>query len=129
MINYFAYFIIFGILGWALDTAYRILASHEKKGNTYLPYFAIVYGIGGVLLLALYQLTTLNAYAYVFIGTITVTLLELTAGIFCANILGRRMWDYSASKYNLYGHIDLQHTLYWLMFALILRIIIPILPF
>lgn len=128
MLRYLAYFIVFGLLGWALDTAYRIFAWHEKHGNTYLPYFAIIYGIGGVLLLALYQLTTLNAPAYIFIGGITITILELTAGAFCVNVLGKRMWDYRTSTYNLFGHIDLQHTLYWFIFAAILRILLPQLP-
>ena len=126
MISYFIYFIIFGLIGWAIDTGYRFL--HGGKENTFIPHFALIYAIGGISLFIFYTQTTLHPFAHILIGGFSITILEFAGGIFCIKFLGRRLWDYSTQPYNLFGHVDLQHLIYWFFLAALLRIITPVLP-
>lgn len=115
-------FIAFGIVGWILDTAYRSATAGKYAPQTFLPGFSIVYAVGGLILYALHFTATLSTAGYVIVGTLLVTLMEFTAGEFCQSVLGKRYWDYSKNKFNLYGHIDALHTLYWIALIAILRI-------
>ena len=117
-------FIAFGIIGWILDTLYRSATAGKYAPKTFVPYFSIVYAAGGALLYGLHITTNLSTAQYVIIGTLIATLMEFTAGVFCVEILEERYWDYSKNKYNLYGHIDLKHTTYWIVLITFLRILL-----
>ncbi|RJQ19908.1 hypothetical protein C4580_04455 [Candidatus Woesearchaeota archaeon] len=128
MLTYFLYFLIFGFLGWLLDTTYRVFVSQEEHGNTYFPYFAVTYAVAGLLMLALYKNTHWPSAVDVFIGGTIATLVEFTAGIFCVHIIGRRLWDYSENPLNIWGHVDALHTFYWFLLAALLHVLNPFLP-
>src|SRR3989344_3963524 len=124
MVHPLIVFIAFGIIGWILDTIYRSAAERKYAPKTFIPYFSILYAVGGSILYGLHVTTTLNSTAYVLIGTLIMTLMEFTAGVFCQNILGERYWDYSKNKYNIYGHIDAIHILLWITLITSLRILL-----
>ncbi|RMD58214.1 hypothetical protein D6825_01495 [Candidatus Woesearchaeota archaeon] len=127
-VRYLAYFITFSFLGWVVDTTYRSLISGHYAPRTYLPFISVVYGIGGTMLLILYKNTNYNLMEHTLIGGISVTILELISGIFCDKVLKRKLWDYSKNAYNLWGHVDVLHTIYWFGLAALLRFALPYLP-
>jgi len=86
---------------------------------------SVIYGLGGIMLLSIYENVQGTALEQILAGGIAITLLELSCGLFCEHILGEKLWDYSKNKANLYGHIDALHTLYWFALAALVRLVVP----
>ena len=128
MLQYVLLFIGFGLTGWAVDTSYRTYKEGHYSPNTLVPYFSVIYGLGGLLLLLLFKHTQLPVIADVVLGGMLATILEFIGGWFCKHILKRKLWDYSRKPYNYYGYIDAQHATYWIVLTAILRILFPYLP-
>lgn len=124
MYEYILLFLIFGIAGWALDSAYRSITERKFSTNTYLHFFAISYAIAGTLLVLLFKHTTFSFPTQIILGGIGGTIIELIAGIFCEKILGKRYWNYSENLLNFHGHIDLLHTIYWFALAALVHALI-----
>lgn len=87
-----------------------------------------IYGIGGLILIFLGDL--LQEYGFwlkVFIFTISLTTLEFIGGWFSEKVLGVKLWDYSNHFMNLYGWVDIEHIILWLITSLLfLNFIYPI---
>jgi len=128
LVLYFALFLCFGLLGWVVDTSYRSYHAGKYHPHTMLPYFSIIYGIGGVLLLLLFKHTYLPVIADIVVGGTAATILEFMGGWFCHKVLKRKMWDYSHHPYNYYGYIDAEHTIYWFILTGIVRWLFVYLP-
>ena len=47
------------------------------------------------------------------LATLAALIFEYLSGWFCLIVLKKRLWDYSSTKCNLHGHIDVKHGLYW----------------
>lgn len=128
MLVYLAYFVIFSFIGWVLDTAYRSWNAGKYAPRTLIPYFSTIYGFGVLILLAIFQQANLTFLEHALLGGIAITLLEFMGGTIGSRILEEKLWDYSDSKYHLYGHIDAMHTLFWFVLSTILRAVFPYLP-
>lgn len=128
MLTYLILFVVFGFIGWAVDTLYCSYHDGHYSSQTYLPYFAIIYAFGGILLLLLFKYTQVPFIADIVIGGAAATLLEFIGGWFCHNILKQKVWDYSGNPYNYYGHIDAEHTIYWFILTGVVRVVFPYLP-
>ena len=126
MIGYVLLFFLFGFLGWVIDTSYRSIQEGRYIAGTYFPFFAMVYAIGGMTLLLFFQSTMhINILVQILVAGVLMTLLELITGIFCIKILKKRLWDYSKNKWHYEGHIDLVHAFYWLLLAVVVRVVLP----
>jgi len=123
--NYGLLFVVFGFVGWSIDTAYRSVLAKKYAHGTYIPFFAVSYGIGGSALVVLFQNLQAPAIVHIILGTILVTLIEFVAGIFCVAVLKRRLWDYSKNKLNFMGHIDALHAIYWLLLTALFWLVFP----
>ncbi|MBS3125393.1 hypothetical protein J4211_04055 [Candidatus Woesearchaeota archaeon] len=128
MLTHLALFIVFGILGWIVDTAYRSYDAGKYHPHTMIPGFSIIYGLGGVLLLMLFKYTQLPVIADIVVGGTATTTLEFIGGWFCHKVLARKMWDYSEHPYNYYGYIDAEHTIYWFILTGAVRFVFAYLP-
>ncbi|MEK6940999.1 MAG: putative ABC transporter permease [Nanoarchaeota archaeon] len=126
--KYLLFFIIFGFLGWGIDTIYRSIRLNKYSPGTLIPYFAITFGTGGAALILLFEYAQTSLLNHIILGGILVTLIELISGIISYNLLNKRLWDYSKNKYNFLGHIDLLHTFYWFIMAGILRLMLSMFP-
>ena len=116
-------FLIGGLLGFLLDTFYRSITEHQFAfegflatlfGKTIIVPFLPVYGFGLVLIYLIQPFAQQQRWfirPLIFGGSLTV--LEFFAGVFVNLILKTRLWDYSGGFFNLYGHVDLVHTVYW----------------
>lgn len=79
-----------------------------------------MYGFGGLgLLLIFHFLNSYNAYVNVIVGSFAVILIEYVGGAFCEVVLKEKLWDYSLSKAQLNGHIDLAHSVAWIFLVTI----------
>lgn len=124
MIHYIVLFIIFSIIGWFIDSAYRSII--DKKGAsriiTYSFFSSPLYGIGGLSLVLLFTYLRTNFIIQILLATIILTFIEFLGGLFYTHIFKRRLWDYSKNRFNFLGHIDLLHSFYWLILSILMRI-------
>ncbi|MDO8623178.1 MAG: hypothetical protein Q7R52_02935 [archaeon] len=121
MITVFLYlvlFVIFGFLGWFIDTFFNSFLDKKYSPHTFISFFSVIYGIGGVILFFIYS--SFNPGFLTFIsGLISIILLELIGGLFCVYVLKRRLWDYRKNQLNFLGHVDAEHSCYWFVLCII----------
>ncbi len=115
MIEFLVVYVVCGFVGWIIDTFYCSITSKRFVSNTYFLFFANMYGMGGLLLFVNFQYFYQPSWLQILTGTFSVVLLELVGGIFCLNVLKKRVWNYSQNSLNLSGHIDILHSFYWLI--------------
>ncbi|MBI4144618.1 putative ABC transporter permease [Candidatus Woesearchaeota archaeon] len=124
MIEYLVFFIVFSFVGWVIDTGYRSAVDRRYAPGSIFPFFAPIYGFGGIILVILFN-TSLNPAIHVLIGGIAATTVELVGGMFCVKFLRRRLWDYSKNRWQYRGHIDALHTVCWFIVTAALRMLFP----
>lgn len=123
MIFYIKLFFIFGLLGWIADTGYRSILAKKYAPGTLLPFFSPIYGFGAIILSLLFSQTAGTApIVQIVTGWILILFLEFISGTLSLRILGRRLWDYTPAKFDLFGHIDLVHAGLWLLLISIFRL-------
>ncbi len=122
MMRYVLFFLFSGVIGWFIDAGYCSLASRKFYIQTYfkrIP-FSPIWATGGLLVALLVEaLEGQSLWMKIPIYFVSLNGLEYIAGTLALQILRRRVWDYSKSKYHLNGHIDLLHSCYWLGCALV----------
>jgi uncharacterized membrane protein len=129
MLNYLLIFIVFGFIGWVIDTSYRSITLRKYYSGTLIPLFSPIYGFGALVLVLLFTYLQAHIIVQIIAAGLLLTILELLGGIYCVKILRRKLWDYSKNKWNYKGYIDALHSFYWLILAFIFRIVIfPYLP-
>jgi len=114
-------FLMFSFIGWIMDSVFSTLYTRKITNSGYFQELPLcpMYGVGG---LALY-FTTLWLFSlypwYVTIGItgILLSVVEYVGGWFCVYVLKERLWDYSDKTWNLHGHIDLLHAIFWMAIA------------
>ncbi len=114
-------FFFFAFLGWIIDSLY---SSIEKKKLTNSGFFSgpicPIYGIGGVVLVFfLKSFPSLIPPLLIFAATSIIIAVEYAGGVFCEKVLQIKLWDYSASRFNVGGYIDLTHSFFWLLSVII----------
>ena len=106
--QYFLLFIIYAVLGWALEVTCKLIEYKRFINRGFLigPYCPI-YGWGAVAITIL-----LNRYAYdpfvLFLMTMfTCSILEYTTSWIMEKLFKARWWDYSKRKFNIDGRVCL----------------------
>lgn len=122
-------FFAFGVLGYLLEGIFnritmgsiveKALKKPVKAFFTYSsPYMIIIFGISAVLISLVCKIHFMQKLAFLpilcAIGMIIIDSLELGGGLILNKVLKLNIWDYSNSKFNLLGQIDLIHSLGWL---------------
>ncbi len=128
VLEYIGLFVVFGILGWIADTAYRSVIRKRYFSGTLFPFFAPIYGFGGVGLVLLYTYVPVHPLVQILLGGALSTLVEYLGGVFCVKVLGRRLWDYSGHRWHYEGHISALHAFYWVLASALVRVVFPYLP-
>jgi len=123
---YLFLFLLCGLIGWVLDTGYRSIIARRYAPGTYLPCFAVSYGIAGVMIVVLFELTS-PWYIQIAAGTIAAIVIEFISGVLCVAVLKRRLWDYRGHFLNLCGHIDLIHSFHWFWLVTVMNMIYQLL--
>ena len=118
--------IICGVIGWAFETievwihygrltARGMLFISRINGFPIiwgLP-FILMYGIGGAILIWCFKPLAKEPVRLFFIGTFVLTLFEYATSVFCEDVLGMKLWDYSHLFMNFQGRICLSSSLAW----------------
>ena len=114
-----ATFLIGSFGGWIFDSAYRSILAGALvlSGPTYPPFYPS-YGFGTLLLCFAVRAVRGRALAQRALAyAVVTTLWELAAGLFLTHVLGMPLWDYSGSRFHLFGQVDLEHSFYWILLA------------
>jgi len=123
MTYYLQLFFVFSLGGWIADTAYRSFLAKKYAPGTLLPYISPIYGFGAVMLALVFRGTPdVPPTLQIAIGWVLILLLEFITGHLSVKFLNRRLWDYTPSKYDLFGHVDLTHALYWMILISLFRL-------
>jgi uncharacterized membrane protein len=114
MMLYLPFLFLFGgSIGWLIDTLDRTIERRRfAEGSALHIPFLPIYGFGAVLLVLVKPILPSNVFlSFLCIG-ILMGALEYLGGLYCEQVLKRRLWDYK-TKYNIQGHTDLYHALAW----------------
>jgi len=114
-------FLLFSFLGWIIDSGYRSFIDRKWINAGYFrgP-ICPIYGFGGLTLVFIFTyFEYLNPLWVWLIAAVAMTVVEYIGGIFSEKILKIKLWDYSDAKWNIGGHIDLLHSLYWLLLVIL----------
>jgi len=119
LISFLAFFLLASFFGWIIDSLYRSIADRKWVNAGFLvgP-ICPIYGFGALLLLLLVQTFTgepLIIRALIYF--LALSAVEFIGGLFCTHILKVRLWDYSDALFNIMGHVDILHSLYWVLLA------------
>ena len=133
-------FFIGSVFGWGLETVFRRFTRSNKLRKWINPGFLVgpylpLYGFGLCTLYLLANTEQLLPYAntgysiaakitvILFMG-ISVTILELIAGLIFVKGMKVKLWDYSDKPFNYQGIICLEFSIYWIILAVIYYIFI-----
>lgn len=109
-------FLIFSFFGWIIDSAYRSFLLHKPiNGGFFRGPICPIYGVGAVVLLFIFKtFSFLPVWLVVGIGWLAMVLVEYVGAVFSEKVLQIKLWDYSDSRFDFKGRIDLAHSIYWL---------------
>lgn len=117
--RYFVYFILYGVLGWLLETLYCTLISGKwaDRGFLYGPLLPI-YGVGGAMIMGLAEMLSgaviifayswWQVYLVAFLGSMV---LEYVTSWALEKLFHAYWWDYSNLPFNINGRVCLQRSL------------------
>ena len=117
-----AYFIIYSVIGYIVETFYAIIIYHvieSRQSFLYGP-FCSIYGVGAIMMiLALKEKENSNIKLFIK-GALLGAIAEYTLSFLGEKVLGMRFWDYSNYLLNVNGRICLLFSGIWGMAALVL---------
>lgn len=118
----FAYFIIYSILGYIIETIFALLVYgvlESRKSFLYGP-FCSIYGVGAVLMILFLRYFNKNGYTLFIFGFIIGSIVEYIMSLLGEIILKVRWWDYSDKFLNINGRICFTYSLFWGILAIYL---------
>lgn len=130
-------FFIGSIIGWCIETVFRRFTRSNTLRKWINPGFLIgpylpLYGFGLCTLYLLAQVETflpfsnvvLSKVAVILLMGISLTALELIAGLIFVKKMNVKLWDYSDKPFNYQGIICPEFTFYWIVLAVVYYILI-----
>lgn len=123
-LNTFSYllllFIIYGTIGWGLETCYAIynFGYFVKRGFLYGP-FCPIYGYGAVILLVFMDKYKNNSFKLFIYSIIVFSTFEYVAGFALDALFATKWWDYTNDFFNLNGRISIFYSFVWGIFAIL----------
>jgi len=117
----FAYFLVFGFLGWIFETLVVWIEYGRFTCRGYIFQGPVVwglplielYGFGGVTMAVLFGHWKNRPVKLFLAGMTAMTLLELVGSYLCTSLLKTRYWDYSNNFMNFKGRICLSSSIAW----------------
>lgn len=110
-----AYFIIYSVLGFILETTLALLAYgkiESRQGFMYGPVCPI-YGVGAVIMILALKKFNKNEITLFLGGMLVGSIVEYVISLFGDLVLNVRWWDYSDRFLNINGRICLLYSLCW----------------
>ena len=73
----------------------------------------LMYGIGGAILIWCFKPLAKEPVRLFFVGMFVLTLFEYATAVFCEDVLGMKLWDYSTQFLNFQGRVCISSSLAW----------------
>ena len=119
MLQYLIDFIFFSITGFIGEIIHAFV-NKSKSGKALRGPWCPLYGIGGIIIISIINLTNKNPLVIFILGCILASIIEYLASVFLEKIFKTKWWDYSERKFNLNGRICLKNSLLFGILTLIL---------
>jgi uncharacterized membrane protein len=115
------YFMIYSIIGWAIDTTVRSVKAGKFTQNPVLGIpFSPIYGTGALFLILCEPWIPTELHLKFFLSGAMLTSLEWIMGEMSLLVLKKRYWDYTHHRFDLRGHTSPQLFLTWCLLGLFL---------
>lgn len=117
-----AYFIIYSVLGWAVETTFAFVmygVIESRQSFLYGP-FCSIYGVGAVVMTVSLRYFDKNNYTLFIAGYIIGSIIEYLVSWTGEMLVGTRWWDYSDKFLNLNGRICFTYSIFWGMLSIYL---------
>ena len=118
-----AYFIIYSIVGYIIETIFGIITKgvwESRQSFLYGPFCAI-YGVGAVIMIIFLHGYS-KKYTRLFLGGFIVgSIVEYLVSWIGEMLLGVKWWDYSNLPFNINGRICLLFSIFWGALTLLLN--------
>ena len=117
-----AYFIIYSILGYFIETIYGMLTKGvlESRRSFIIGPFCGIYGLGAVAMILALQYFKKNKYLLFLGGFLIGSIVEYLVSLFGETVLNIKWWDYSSEPLNINGRICIFFSLFWGVLAIYL---------
>ena len=122
IIKILAYFIIYSILGYIIETIFGLLTKgviESRKSFLYGP-FCGIYGVGAVIMIMGLQKFNKNNYTLFAGGFIIGSLIEYIISFIGEWFFHIKWWDYSNMPFNINGRICVWFSIFWGILAIYL---------
>jgi uncharacterized protein len=112
-------FTFFSMLGWVMETCYRSLRDGRfvNPGLLKGPYLILYGGAALALMASVSIIHGYNIFVKILCYFVITTGFELVSGFNARHFFNIRLWDYSDQRFQLYGHICLKFSIYWILLA------------
>ena len=110
--QWFLYFVIYSVLGWACETVYCSVGSRKFVNRGFLngP-VCPVYGVGAVAVVLLLRSVSHNVAALFLSGMVVTTVLEYLTSVLLEKLFHMKWWDYSRYRFQINGRVCLLNSL------------------
>ena len=109
-----AYFIIYSILGWIMESIYRSICEKRIINTGFLKGpFCPIYGIGAIIMILFLQNLKNNVALLFIVSMIILTIWEYIVAIILEKTFNIKYWDYSNNILNFQGRICMLNSIYW----------------
>lgn len=118
----FAYFIIYSVLGYIIETLFGIITKgtwESRQSFLYGP-FCGIYGLGAVIMIVFLQYFSKNNNTLFWGGFIIGSITEYVISFLGEKIFNVIWWDYSNMPLNLNGRVCVFFSLFWGLLAIYL---------
>jgi len=118
--------IICGFIGWVFETTVVLIdtGTLTARGMLFISRIngfpiiwglplILMYGIGGAILICCFKPLAKEPVKLFFVGIFVTTIFEYATSLFCEDILGMVLWDYSDAFMNFQGRVCLKSSLAW----------------
>lgn len=115
IVNLFAFFVAFSILGFILETLFALVTKgviESRKSFLYGPFCAI-YGVGAVVMIVGLQKFNKNNYTLFLGGFLIGSVVEYIISWAGEILFDIKWWDYSKMPFNINGRICIWFSIFW----------------
>lgn len=118
----FISFLLYGFLGFLIDTTSRSLSAGEFTVVTFLPIpFTPIYGMGALIVLLIApRLKRIHVLWQWFVYSVVLGLFEYISGLLIIASTGKVLWWYEKDFFGIGGFTDVFHALSWGFAAIVL---------
>jgi len=115
------WFIIYSILGWAIESAYMSVCSRKLTNRGFVrgP-FCPIYGAGAITVYFLLSPLEGNYILLYACGAIIATAIEYLTARIMIRLFGEVWWDYNEKPFNYKGILCLESSIAWGVYTLVL---------